>query len=53
MLMLIANEENIKARRVNFNTSHVNVNHSVNHTIKHHKAYFNTSHVNVNPAHQT
>ena len=33
---------------LNFNTSHVNVNHKALETVKAIRRYFNTSHVNVN-----
>ena len=48
MLMLIASLETFVPDGVNFNTSHVNVNHSLDGDLSQARRYFNTSHVNVN-----
>ena len=48
MLMLIPLPVIEYSRGFHFNTSHVNVNHYINHHANTYYMHFNTSHVNVN-----
>ena len=49
MLMLIILSCFVVRFHINFNTSHVNVNHMGKESLSLASDYFNTSHVNVNP----
>ena len=52
-MLILHRLQNLYCRYLHFNTSHVNVNPSLDVACHHGTSYFNTSHVNVNQAQLT